>query len=109
VKWPGLPDFSSQNLPQLGKYTKLQLNYQMAKLYTKWPNNIPNGQTIYQMAKQYTKWPNNIPNVRNIFQMAIEYANLFPFLGPPKFTQIGIFGLKIYHRATLVVAVVFQT
>jgi hypothetical protein len=22
--------------------------------------------------------------------------------GPPKFTQIGIFGLKIYHLATLI-------
>jgi hypothetical protein len=26
----------------------------------------------------------------------------FPFQGPPKFTQIGIFGLKIKHLATLV-------
>jgi hypothetical protein len=26
----------------------------------------------------------------------------FPFQGPQKFTQIGIFGLKIYHLATLV-------
>jgi hypothetical protein len=25
----------------------------------------------------------------------------FPFRGPPKFTQIGIFGLKIYHLASL--------
>jgi hypothetical protein len=25
----------------------------------------------------------------------------FPFQGPPKFSQIGIFGLKIYHLATL--------
>jgi hypothetical protein len=25
----------------------------------------------------------------------------FPFQGPPKFTQIGIFGLKINHLATL--------
>jgi hypothetical protein len=24
-----------------------------------------------------------------------------PLQGPPKFTQIGIFGLKIYHLATL--------
>jgi hypothetical protein len=40
--------------------------------------------------------------------MAIEYTKPFPFQGqyrrlqdPPKFTQIGIFGLKIYHLATL--------
>jgi hypothetical protein len=25
----------------------------------------------------------------------------FPFQGPPKFTQIGLFGLKIYNLATL--------
>jgi hypothetical protein len=28
------------------------------------------------------------------------YQN-FPFQGPPKYTQIGIFGLKINHLATL--------
>jgi hypothetical protein len=39
------------------------------------------------MAVIYSKWPKNIPN-------------LFPFQCPPKFTQIGIFGLKIYHLAT---------
>jgi hypothetical protein len=31
----------------------------------------------------------------------------FPFQGPPKFTQIGIVGLKRYHLATLVSAGVF--
>jgi hypothetical protein len=34
--------------------------------------------------------------------MAKEYTYLFPFQGPPKFNQIWIFGLKIYHLATLV-------
>jgi hypothetical protein len=29
----------------------------------------------------------------------------FPFQGPPKFTKIGIFGLKINHLATLVIIV----
>jgi hypothetical protein len=29
--------------------------------------------------------------VCNIFKIAKEYTNLFPFQGPPKFTQIGIF------------------
>jgi hypothetical protein len=33
--------------------------------------------------------------------MAKEYTNLFPFQGPPKFTRIRIFGLKINHLATL--------
>jgi hypothetical protein len=38
-----------------------------------------------------------IPNGSKIFQM-VQY---FPFQGPPKFTQIRIFGLKINHLATL--------
>jgi hypothetical protein len=41
------------------------------------------------MAIKYTKWPQNISNGR------------LPLQDPPKFTQIGIFGLKIYHLATL--------
>jgi hypothetical protein len=40
------------------------------------------------------KWPKYIPNCQRIFQP-------FPFRGPPKFTQIGSFGLKMYHLATL--------
>jgi hypothetical protein len=36
--------------------------------------------------------------------MATEYSNLFPFQGPQKFTQNGIFGLKIKHLATWVLA-----
>jgi hypothetical protein len=39
------------------------------------------------MAKIYFKRPHNVPT--------------YPFPGPLKFTQIGIFGLKIYHLATL--------
>jgi hypothetical protein len=35
--------------------------------------------------------------------MTIKYLYLhFPIKGPPKFTQIGIFGLKGIHLATLV-------
>jgi hypothetical protein len=45
-----------------------------------------------------------IPNSRKMLQMAIEYNQRhIPFEGPPKFTQIGIFGLKINHVATLIV------
>jgi hypothetical protein len=55
------------------------------------PNNhkigIPNGHKIYQMAVKDTKWPLNIPNGHKIYQH-------LPLHGPPKFTQIGIFGLK---------------
>jgi hypothetical protein len=35
-----------------------------------------------------------IPNGHKIFQH-------FPFHGPLKFTQIAIFGMKIFHLATL--------
>jgi hypothetical protein len=57
-----------------GKCTKLPLNYHVAIKYTQRLYYIPNGHRIYQ---------------------------LFPFQGPPKFTQIGIFGLKTNHLATL--------
>jgi hypothetical protein len=33
--------------------------------------------------------------------MVIKKYQHFPFQGPPKFTQIAIFGLKINHLATL--------
>jgi hypothetical protein len=33
--------------------------------------------------------------------MGIKMYKHFSFLGPPKFTKIGMFGLKIYHLATL--------
>jgi hypothetical protein len=56
--------------------------------------NIPNDQTLYQTAIKYTKWPQNIPNGHKIYQH-------FLFQGRPKFTQIGIFGLKRNHLATL--------
>jgi hypothetical protein len=41
---------------------------------------LPNGHKIYQMAE-------NSPNSDKIYQH-------FPFQGPPKYTHIGIFGLK---------------
>jgi hypothetical protein len=50
--------------------------------------NIPNDQVTI-------KWPYYIPNGHKIYQN-------FPFQDPPKFTQILIFGLKIYHLATMV-------
>jgi hypothetical protein len=35
--------------------------------------------------------------------MAIKYIDIrYPVQRPPKFTQIGIFGLKINHLATLI-------
>jgi hypothetical protein len=61
-----------------GKCTKPPLNYQQAIKYNQY---IPNGRKIYQH---------------------------LPFQGPPICIQIGIFGLKIYHLATLVLCCVQQ-
>jgi hypothetical protein len=50
---------------------------------------------MFQITAKYTKRPYvNIPNG--------HYVNMkhFLFQGPPKFTQIGIFGMQIYHLAT---------
>jgi hypothetical protein len=48
-----------------------------------------------KMAGKYTKWLENIPNGHKIYQH-------FPLQDTPKYTQIGIFGLKINHLVTLV-------
>jgi hypothetical protein len=51
-----------------------------------------------------TKLPNAhkiYPKVHKIFKMTRIYRNIFHILSPPKFTQIGIFGLKRNHLATL--------
>jgi hypothetical protein len=70
--WSGLPDSSWHNLPKWEKVPNCPKN-------TKLPQNIPNVYKLYQMAVIYSKWPKIVP----------------------KFTQIGIFGLKLYHLATL--------
>jgi hypothetical protein len=75
----------------------------MATKYTKLPQNIPNRHKMYQMATKYTKWPQNIPKKD---QMVIEYIYQHLQLDePPNFTQIGIFGLKICHLATLIFSI----
>jgi hypothetical protein len=61
--------------------------YHIATKYTTLPQNIPHCHKIYQIATKYTKWPYN-------------YQRL-PLQHPPKFTQIGLLGLKICHLATL--------
>jgi hypothetical protein len=53
-------------------------------------SEIPKRGKIYQIVTE-------LPNGHKIYQ-------LFPVQGPPKFTQIGIFGMKINHLATLVCA-----
>jgi hypothetical protein len=63
--------------------------------------------TIYQSGKntpndyKITKWPQNIPNGRKILQMTKIYQNNFHSKVLQKFIQIGIFGLKRNHLATL--------
>jgi hypothetical protein len=42
-----------------------------------------------------------LPNGNKIYQMAIEIYQHLSMQDTPKFTQIRIFGLKIYHLATL--------
>jgi hypothetical protein len=64
---------------------------------------IPKLEIMYQMNTKCTKWSQNTPNLHKIFQAAIKYKH-FPILGPPKFTQIEIFGLKTNHLATLPVS-----
>jgi hypothetical protein len=56
--------------------------------------NITNDHKLYQTAINYTYWPYNIPNGHKIYQH-------LPFKGSQKFTQMGIFGLKTNHLATL--------
>jgi hypothetical protein len=46
------------------------------------------------MTMKYTKWSQNIANGRKMYQH-------FPLQDPSKFTQIGIFGLKMCHLATM--------
>jgi hypothetical protein len=66
----GLPDFFGTTYPN-------------GKIY------IPNGHKMYQMAIRYTKKLSITPNGHKMYQH-------FPFLGPPKYTQIGIFWVWKY-------------
>jgi hypothetical protein len=66
------------------QYTKTGKIYQLN-------TNYSNGHKIYHMAVKYSKWSSN------------TYTYLrFPFQGPPKYIQIGIFGRKLNHLATLI-------
>jgi hypothetical protein len=57
--------------------------------------------------KKYTKITTKIPNAHKNTPMVVkyskrqEYKTTFSLQGPPKFTQIGILGLKRNHLATL--------
>jgi hypothetical protein len=61
----------------------------------------------YQNGEKYTKLPQRIPNGHKIFPMAVKRPNGhkmfqdFPKEDAPKFTQLGIFGLKTNLLAAL--------
>jgi hypothetical protein len=86
-KWP----FSAEHIfaSKYGSETRLSDFY--------W-YNIPKREKHWE-----TKWSQNIPNGCKIDQMAKKciYHQHLPLQDSPKFTQIGISGLKIYHLATL--------
>jgi hypothetical protein len=63
--------------------------------HTKTGKNITNDHKKYQLAIKYKKWPQTTPKGHKIYQH-------FPFRGTPKCTQIGLFGLKVNHLATLI-------
>jgi hypothetical protein len=74
-KLPGLPDFNCVQHTKTGKKKQNDLKkYQMAIKYFQRPYNRPKGHKTYQH---------------------------FPLQDPPKFTQIGIFGSKTNHLASL--------
>jgi hypothetical protein len=70
---PGLPDFSWYKIPKREK--------------------------IYQIS---TNCPQNITKDRKMDQSVHKIYQHLPLQDPPKFTQIGIFGMKICHLATVV-------
>jgi hypothetical protein len=63
--------------------------YQNGAKFTKLPPKLQNGLKLY------------VPNGRNIFLLDIEYTKLFQSKDLQKISHIVIFGLKIYHLATL--------
>jgi hypothetical protein len=71
-----LPDLFWYNVPKRKKICQVTIKY------LQWSQNIPNG------------WKKCRPNGHKIYQH-------LPLQDPPRFTQIGIFGSKICHLATL--------
>jgi hypothetical protein len=56
--------------------------------------DIPKLHNCTKIATKYTKWPQNRPYGHKLYQhLSLQDT--------PKFTPIGIFGLKTYHPATL--------
>jgi hypothetical protein len=52
--------------------------------------------------EKLTKLPKNIPNYHKIYQRAVKYIPKFSIKRPSKtYKNIWIFGMQIYHLATL--------
>jgi hypothetical protein len=62
--------------------------------------------TIYQKTEEIIPNNKNLPiyikNAKLHQKIGHNICQPVPFQGPPKFTQIGILGLKRYHLATLI-------
>jgi hypothetical protein len=58
-------------------------------------------ENIAQAITEYTKWPNHLPNFYKIYRMEFEYTTFFHSKAFPNVPKLLIFGLKIYHLATL--------
>jgi hypothetical protein len=65
-----------------------------------WAQHTKTGK-MYQMTTKFTKSPSNLPIGRKIYQIAVKYTNIFHYNTLQNLPKSGIFGLKIYHLATL--------
>jgi hypothetical protein len=64
---------------------------------------VNNNNIFHKTATKFTKCPLNISNGCKICRpIGHKIYQQFPLQDPPKFTQIGIFGLKTNHPATQV-------
>jgi hypothetical protein len=56
---------------------------------------------IYQMTTEFSKCPSNKPFCRKIDKMGLKNTNIFHCKAFQNLPKIWIFGLKIYHLASL--------
>jgi hypothetical protein len=91
---PNFPHFLS--LPETARPSAKVARFFLVQ-HTKTGKIVPNDHKLYEMVTKQTKWRYDRPNGHKIYQH-------FSLQDLPKFAQIGIFGLKIYHLATLALA-----
>jgi hypothetical protein len=75
---PGLPDFSRDNRPKLGKYTKITTKC------NKWPQHLPYGSKIGQTAVKYTNivLSKSFQNLPKFWFLFWKHAIWQPWQGP---------------------------